>query len=64
MFSACRVSNFHIALEAAGDVRGTGLLPFFPKGFCIMSDILKTIDDEIKSNDVILFMKGTPEFPM
>jgi monothiol glutaredoxin len=29
-----------------------------------MSDILKTIDDEIKSNDVILFMKGTPEFPM
>jgi len=29
-----------------------------------MSDpILKQIDDAVKSNDVLLFMKGTPEFP-
>jgi monothiol glutaredoxin len=29
-----------------------------------MSDIKKVIDQEVKSNDVVLFMKGTPEFPM
>jgi len=29
-----------------------------------MSDpMLKQIDDAVKSNDVLLFMKGTPEFP-
>jgi len=22
------------------------------------------IDNEVKSNDVVLFMKGTPQFPM
>ena len=25
---------------------------------------LETIDREVKSNDVVLFMKGTPQFPM
>jgi len=29
-----------------------------------MSDILKTIDSEIKNNDVVLFMKGSADFPM
>ncbi|MGQ0485461.1 MAG: Grx4 family monothiol glutaredoxin [Hyphomicrobiales bacterium] len=29
-----------------------------------MSDIVKWIDNEVKSNDVVLFMKGTPEMPM
>ena len=24
----------------------------------------ETIDAEVKSNDVVLFMKGTPQFPM
>ena len=28
-----------------------------------MSDIQAWIDSEVKSNDVILFMKGTPTFP-
>ena len=28
-----------------------------------MSDIRQTIDNEVKSNDVLLFMKGTPVFP-
>ena len=28
-----------------------------------MSDIHATIDKEVKSNDVLLFMKGTPVFP-
>jgi monothiol glutaredoxin len=28
-----------------------------------MSDIAAWIDSEVKSNDVILFMKGTPAFP-
>ncbi len=28
-----------------------------------MSDINQTIDAEVKSNDVVLFMKGTPQFP-
>jgi monothiol glutaredoxin len=28
-----------------------------------MTDIHALIDNEIKSNDVILFMKGTPQFP-
>jgi monothiol glutaredoxin len=29
-----------------------------------MSDIVKWIDNEVKTNDVVLFMKGTPEMPM
>ena len=29
-----------------------------------MTDILATIDAEVKSTDVVLFMKGTPQFPM
>ena len=29
-----------------------------------MSDIKATIDAEVKSNDVLLFMKGTPKMPM
>ena len=28
-----------------------------------MSDIKAWIDNEVKSNDVVLFMKGTPTFP-
>lgn len=28
-----------------------------------MSDINQIIDGEVKSNDVVLFMKGTPGFP-
>ncbi len=29
-----------------------------------MTDIATWIDNEVKSNDVVLFMKGTPEAPM
>ena len=29
-----------------------------------MSDAHSQIDSEVKSNDVVLFMKGTPQFPM
>ncbi len=29
-----------------------------------MSDIKTTIEAELKSNDVVLFMKGTPKMPM
>jgi monothiol glutaredoxin len=29
-----------------------------------MADIQAFIDSEVKSNDVVLFMKGTPDFPM
>ena len=29
-----------------------------------MSEIKKVIDKEVKSSDVVLFMKGTPDFPM
>src|SRR5688572_4785599 len=29
-----------------------------------MPDINQVIDNEVKSNDVVLFMKGTPDFPM
>ncbi len=28
-----------------------------------MSDVTKRIDQLVKSNDVVLFMKGTPQFP-
>ena len=28
-----------------------------------MSNIRDVIDNEVKSNDVVLFMKGTPDFP-
>ena len=29
-----------------------------------MADAHQAIDNEVKSNDVVLFMKGTPQFPM
>jgi monothiol glutaredoxin len=29
-----------------------------------MTDIKAVIDNEVKTNDVVLFMKGTPDFPM
>ncbi len=29
-----------------------------------MTDVLTWIDDEVKANDVVLFMKGTPAMPM
>jgi monothiol glutaredoxin len=29
-----------------------------------MTDSTQVIDTEVKSNDVVLFMKGTPQFPM
>lgn len=29
-----------------------------------MSDIHALIDEQVKSNDVFLYMKGTPDFPM
>ena len=29
-----------------------------------MTDSRQAIDAEVKSNDVVLFMKGTPQFPM
>lgn len=29
-----------------------------------MTDVNQMIDDEVKSNDVVLFMKGTPQMPM
>jgi monothiol glutaredoxin len=30
----------------------------------LMADANQIIDNEVKSNDVVLFMKGTPQFPM
>ncbi|MFN3889945.1 MAG: Grx4 family monothiol glutaredoxin [Beijerinckiaceae bacterium] len=29
-----------------------------------MSDVLTQIDQTVKAHDVVLFMKGTPQFPM
>jgi monothiol glutaredoxin len=29
-----------------------------------MTDARQVIDNEVKSSDVVLFMKGTPQFPM
>ena len=29
-----------------------------------MTDVNARIDAEVKNNDVVLFMKGTPQFPM
>ena len=29
-----------------------------------MADIKSFIDNEVKTNDIVLFMKGTPDFPM
>ncbi len=29
-----------------------------------MADIKSQIDNEVKTNDIVLFMKGTPDFPM
>ena len=30
----------------------------------VMTDINAQIDEQVKSNDVFLYMKGTPDFPM
>jgi monothiol glutaredoxin len=30
----------------------------------MMTDINATIDTQVRGNDVVLFMKGTPQFPM
>jgi monothiol glutaredoxin len=30
----------------------------------VMTDINTQIDEQVKSNDVFLYMKGTPDFPM
>jgi monothiol glutaredoxin len=37
--------------------------PKYQKGR-VMGDARTQIDTEVKSNDVVLFMKGTPQFPM
>jgi len=29
-----------------------------------MDDVLKEIDDEVRNNKVVVYMKGTPAFPM
>jgi monothiol glutaredoxin len=41
-------------------------IPAEPKGYAIRNanmSIEQFIDNEVKSNDVVLFMKGTPQFP-
>ena len=43
--------------------RGRGALSAAPIGKSAMS-IEQFIDNELKGNDVVLFMKGTPQFPM
>jgi len=43
--------------------RGRGTLSAAPIGKTAMS-IEQFIDNELKGNDVVLFMKGTPQFPM
>src|SRR5690348_8699573 len=42
---------------------GAGELPAAPVRKTAMS-IDQFIDNEVKSNEVVLFMKGTPQFPM
>jgi monothiol glutaredoxin len=51
-----RVKDRGIAAQATGGER-------FSDRIKIMS-IQQFIDNEVKSNDVVLFMKGTPQFPM
>ena len=46
-------------LEANGAAHAAGM-----KGISQMSDINAQIDEQVKSNDVFLYMKGTPDFPM
>jgi monothiol glutaredoxin len=43
--------------------RRAGPLPGCMKGIA-MSDINARIDEQVKNNDVFLYMKGTPDFPM
>ena len=51
------------ALQDYLTINGAGLLPGRQQGIH-MSDINAFIDDKVKNNDVFLFMKGTPDFPM
>jgi len=53
----CRKATLHIG-ERAGIA---GLDPASTKE--ISMSIQQFIDNEVKSNDVVLFMKGTPQFP-
>jgi monothiol glutaredoxin len=37
---------------------------FFQTGLFVMSDVQQKIDDLVKNNRVVLFMKGSAQFPM
>ena len=55
-------SGTYIELRVTVIRRGKGR-PAAPKRETAMS-IEQFIDNEVKANDVVLFMKGTPQFPM
>src|SRR5580698_4103557 len=52
----------HISRPRKGESRAAGQ-PAAPERMTAMS-IEQFIDNELKGNDVVLFMKGTPQFPM
>jgi monothiol glutaredoxin len=55
-------------LQGRGRDSARERLPAVPKRMTAMSDkhgpVEQFIDNEVKANDVVLFMKGTPQFPM
>ena len=50
-------------MTMTGDCKVWGLLSDWNEGDQ-MTAINEWIDSQVKSNDVVLFMKGTPQFPM
>ena len=57
----CETAERHILL--LGET-GTGAVNPRPVRKVSTMAIEKFIDNEVKANDVVLFMKGTPQFPM
>ena len=53
----------YIYCSIQGEIRRGRVTPRRQEGMTAMS-IDQFIDNEVKGNDVVLFMKGTPQFPM
>jgi monothiol glutaredoxin len=60
-YGFCETAERHILLLGA---TGTGVAIPRPVRKVSTMAIEKFIDNEVKANDVVLFMKGTPQFPM
>ena len=59
-----RKKKFYKEMEKTLSEKKEGEVEPMPKDYDDEVDVTKLIKKEIQSNDVVLFMKGTPAFPM